>query len=372
MKILLLGGTGAIGAHLKDILANGNNQVFVTTRAQRESRDNVTYIQGNAHNDSFITNVLKEHFDAIVDFMSYKTEEFRKRNELYLKNTEQYIFLSSARVYADAGNNLITEDTPRLIDVCDDSSYLETDEYALTKARQEDLLFKSKYKNWTIIRPYITYSENRLQLGVLEKEAWLFRAINGHAIVFSDDIIDNITTLTYGLDVSKSMAALIGNKKSYGKVFHITGEDYCSWREILRTYKETIESELKKPVRIVIQNKSIRCRFNDTKYQVLYDRSYNRRFDNSNIADYVDINSFVSIKEGLEMCMKAFLTKPSFNQINIKEQALLDRVSREVYRRGVFQDNKSYFIYLVYRFVFGVEFLDILKQKIMNLNILKK
>ena len=53
----------------------------------------------------------------------------------------------------------------------------------LTKALQENLLRASGYKNWTIVRPYITFSDIRLQLGVYEKEQWLYRALQGRAIV---------------------------------------------------------------------------------------------------------------------------------------------------------------------------------------------
>lgn len=35
MKILLLGGTGAMGKHLTEILLEEDNQVFVTTRSKR-------------------------------------------------------------------------------------------------------------------------------------------------------------------------------------------------------------------------------------------------------------------------------------------------------------------------------------------------
>lgn len=55
--------------------------------------------------------------------------------------------------------------------MCRDEDYIKTDEYALQKARQENILLGSKYKNWTIIRPYITYNKERLQLGVLEKKS---------------------------------------------------------------------------------------------------------------------------------------------------------------------------------------------------------
>ena len=131
---------------------------------------------------------------------------------------------------------MITEDTPKLLDVCKDEEYLSTDEYALTKARQENILRKSGSTNWTIIRPYITYSEIRLQLGVNEKETWLYRALHGHTIVFSQDIAKNYTTLTYGYDVARGMASIIGKPETYGEAFHITQSKPMKWSEILNLY----------------------------------------------------------------------------------------------------------------------------------------
>ena len=52
------------------------------------------------------------------------------------------MFLSSSRVYASQ-ESPIREDSMRLLDVSHDSIYLKTDEYALAKARQEDILRKS-------------------------------------------------------------------------------------------------------------------------------------------------------------------------------------------------------------------------------------
>lgn len=72
------------------------------------------------------------------------------------------------------------------MDVCNDKEYLDSNEYAIAKAKEEDILFRSPNKNWTIVRPSLTYAENRLQLGVYEKENWLYRALHGRAIVFRE------------------------------------------------------------------------------------------------------------------------------------------------------------------------------------------
>ena len=158
MRILILGGTGAMGVSLVQILAqNPLNEIYVTSRSTRTSTGNVNYIKGNAHDISFVKMLLdKRDYDAIVDFMVYSPKEFADRAKIFLLATKQYVFLSSSRVYADAGQKRIKEGNSRLLDVCRDEVYLATNEYALAKAREENILFDGNYKNWTIIRPYIT------------------------------------------------------------------------------------------------------------------------------------------------------------------------------------------------------------------------
>lgn len=145
MDILLLGGTGAIGGYLTKLL-NSDKQVehvYVTSRHRTDAFGKVKYLLGNAKDDSFIHQLLlNSKYDAIVDFMSYGTREFSERVELFLKSTKHYVFLSSSRVYADLGEKPIVEASPRLLDVCKDEIYLSSDEYALAKARQENILRK--------------------------------------------------------------------------------------------------------------------------------------------------------------------------------------------------------------------------------------
>lgn len=239
MKVLVLGGTGAMGVHLVQKLANQNCDVHVTSRSCGKKLKNITYIVGDAKDDNFLQQLLNQRWDSIVDFMIYSTSQFQKRCELFLNATEHYFFISSSRVYADSSTPL-TENSPRLLDIIKDEQYLATDEYALTKARQENLLFKNEKKNWTIIRPYITYNTERLQFGVLEKEDWLYRGVHGRTIVTAKDIQTKRTTLTSGKDVAMAMAALIGNKKAQGEAFHITTDDSLTWYEVANIYQSVL------------------------------------------------------------------------------------------------------------------------------------
>lgn len=83
--------------------------------------------------------------------------------------------------------------------------------------------------NWTIIRLYFTYNDQRLQLGVYEKENWLYRVLCGRTIVMSADIADGTTLLAYGLDVATVVENLIGNEEGFGQVFYIVYQETTIW-----------------------------------------------------------------------------------------------------------------------------------------------
>ena len=80
MKILILGGTGAIGTELVRVLLKKGHEMYVTSRSLH-SDYGVTYIQENALEDDGLGNSLSisGRPDVIVDFMNYETENFIKR-----------------------------------------------------------------------------------------------------------------------------------------------------------------------------------------------------------------------------------------------------------------------------------------------------
>src|SRR5690554_77505 len=117
MKILILGGTGAMGIHLVELLKNTDNNIVITSRIDRKSNyDNIKYVVGNAKDNVFLSKLLIEDWDVIIDFMVYITKDFEKRVNILLDSTSQYIFLSSSRVYAES-NEPIKESSSRLLDV---------------------------------------------------------------------------------------------------------------------------------------------------------------------------------------------------------------------------------------------------------------
>lgn len=188
-KALVLGGTGAMGVYLVPELRAMSYQVLVVSMDRVKSNDpGISYVTADAKSDVFLKELLKDKFEVIVDFLMYATDEFQQRYEMLLKNTDHYFFLSSYRVYS--GISPITEETPRLLEVSEDQKFLKTEDYSLYKARQEDILQQSKYDNWTIVRPAITYSKFRFQLVTLEAPVVVARALRGLPIVLPTEALN--------------------------------------------------------------------------------------------------------------------------------------------------------------------------------------
>ncbi|MBE5939346.1 MAG: NAD-dependent epimerase/dehydratase family protein [Lachnospiraceae bacterium] len=328
MNLLILGGTGAMGEAIIPILADdSSNNIYVTSRSERESElKNVTYIQGNARNEVFISELLEQKWDVIIDFMIYTTEEFRNRVDKLLANTGHYLFFSSARVFAKI-DGLTNEESERLLDVCKDEEYLATDEYALKKARQENLLMNNEKRNWTIIRPYITYNNYRLQLGNLEKENWLYRALNGKNIIFSKDMLEKYTTMTYAHDVVSAVVKLINEPLAQGEVFNIAHQKAYKWKEILDMYIDILKEYNIYPKITYIDRMSDLCP--GAKYQIWYDRLFDRCFDNRKISKYIEVEEFCDLETGLRKCLDAFIKKPIWREINVPFHLRMDELEEK-------------------------------------------
>lgn len=353
MRVLVLGGTGAMGKALVNLLLQHGHQVTVTSRSPSNGKtrlgNKLVYLKGNAHNEVFFLNVLSTHWDVIVDFMVYSTGEFKNRVRTLLNATDQYFFLSSARVYAD--HPLNTETSARLLETIADEGYLKTDEYALAKARQENLLLESELKNWTVIRPYITFSEERLQLGVFEKEDWLYRTLKGRSIVFARDLANKCTTLTYGEDVAKGIVSLIGSGAATGQIYHIASETPICWEEVLDIYIKVLSDNGIHSNVFWIENMKVLSEIMGNRYQTMYDRLYNRKFASFKIKKYAGSDfQFSNTREKLSECLEDFLRNGRFKNINWTAQAYMDRVAGEL---TPFNEIKTYSDrakYLLFRF----------------------
>lgn len=352
MKILILGGTGVMGNYLVSHFNSMGYDVLVTSRKEHTEFGSIRFVQGNAMDISFVSEVCNQcNWDAIVDFMSYKTNEFLERVSLFLSSTKQYVFISTARVYGNL-EHPIKETSPRLLDCSEDKEYLSTDEYALTKARQENALLNSGKTNFTIIRPCIIYGDNRLQLGVLEKEEWLYRAILKKKIVLCKEIQDKITTMTNGADIARAFIRIIGNPDCSGQIYHLTCNHHRTWNEIFDIYNKAFKEIMGRDLeyKVVSLDSFIDSRPDFKKYQVIYDRVFNHDFDVSKESTIIDVDSFVEPEMGLRLCLSNHLnSNKNFYLSDPVYEAKRDKLTGDFSSLSDFCSIKNKLKYLYYR-----------------------
>lgn len=322
-KILLLGGTGAMGIYLAPELLQLGYQVYITSRRQHTSENpDMVFLTGNAKDPTFLGPILDLRFDAIVDFMIYHTDEFSQRHEELLNSTSHYLFVSSYRVYGDNHGNPITEDSPRLLDSVQDPEYLKTDEYGLTKARQENILRTSGKKNWTIIRPAITYSKERFQLGTMEAADFLKRALNGKTVIFPRQMLSKHATMSWAGDVAKLISRLIFNDAAMCEAFTVSTSEHHTWREIMNYYSELVN------MRVKIVDLSEYQKIMGGPYQIKYDRMLDRIVDNSKVLAVTGMkqSDFISLKSGLKMELESFMRAPAYRGYNANRDRMMDEI----------------------------------------------
>lgn len=192
-------------------------------------------IQGNAKDEAFLIPLLEKHYDGIVDFLIYSTAEVARKIPLMASATDHYIYLSSYRVY-DGKDVPVREDARLLIDTADDPLIRFSDDYSVFKARGERILSGLGRRNWTAVRPSITYSTYRYQLVTLEAPLVVGRADRGKAVVLPESARAVRGTMTWAGDNARFLADLLFNDKALGEAFTLATAENHTWGEIADIY----------------------------------------------------------------------------------------------------------------------------------------
>lgn len=293
-KVLLIAGGGTLGMYTaQELLKLGHKVDIICLEDHVSHNENLRFFKNYATVE-YLQELFKENrYDGIVNFLHYKSVEgYKPFHELLSKNTDHLIFLSSYRVYADV-QHPITEDAPQLIDVVkDDPVFFETEDYALPKSRAERYLAQeSGTKNWTIVRPVISFSQLRMDLGMVSGQVVIKASKKGTPVRLPAAMKDLTAGLDWAGNSGKIIANLLFKEETKGQAYTISTAQNLTWGQVAEIYAEELG----------VSFDWIEADYPNTLWVWRYDRAFDRRIDNSKVlaATGLTMADFKSIREGI-------------------------------------------------------------------------
>ena len=298
-KVLLIAGGGTLGRYTaKELLNKGCAVDVICLEDYTSNNPKLCYYKAKA-DLNYLTEFLKDkYYDGIVNFIHYYVPEMYKPvHKLLTSKTDQLIFLSSYRVYAESKQPL-TEEAPFLADVVEDEEFLKSEDYAVPKAICEKYLREeSDTKNWTVVRPIISFSDKRFDLVTVSGHEIIDAARSGKTVILPEAA----KNLTAGLDWAGNSGKLIANllfkKECLGEAYTVSSGQNLTWGEVADIYTRLT---------------GVNFRWTDTEEYVstghggnglFYDRLYDRAVDNTKILKATGFKKedFTSIEDGIKI-----------------------------------------------------------------------
>lgn len=304
-RVLLIAGGGTLGIYTaKELLRLGHSVDIICLEDKISDNKDLRFFNMEASVAALEELFSRVHYDGIVNFLHYnEVEDYEPYHKLLTENTDHLIFLSSYRVYADE-QHPITESAPMLLDVSKDKEFLEKEKYAVSKAKCEKFLHQSSCrKNWTIVRPVISFSSLRFDLLMyygddiikcIENKQPLYLPVNARELIAGIDWAGNS---------GKLIANLLFKPETIGEAYTISSAPELTWGELAELYREVVGIES-----VWIDEESYLDKFPrlrescGSRWRYIYDRCFDRTLDNSKVlaATGLTASDFCSVKEGLK------------------------------------------------------------------------
>lgn len=330
MTILFIGGTGRLSKDVASLAVKKGHDVYILTRGSKGREIFVRKEYYMVYADIRDSETCKEYiqklpyFDVVIDFLSFEPEHLENKLLMLEGRFSQYIFISSATVHQRIPGEKISEDKTPV------GNSLWT--YAQNKFLAEEFLKKYfegiENKYYTIVRPYVTYSEVRIPYPLVPRDntmEWslIYRIMNDKYIPTFDGG-NTITSLLHTYDFAVAVVGLFGNSATYNAIYNIANENTNTWGDVLRILAKILD----KPLRIRdFTQEEIGESLPEYKELLRADKGQAAEFDISKIKKTVpEFKCEISLEEGLQGVVDFYLGNPEFQKIDHEWDKKLDEL----------------------------------------------
>lgn len=239
MNILFFGGTGNLSADCAQLLQARGHTVHVLTRGQTPVPAGLRPLVADRRQpDALRTALAEARAEIVLNFLGFEPADVQLDFELLHGRLRQYLFISSATVYAKPHRQLpLTETAPLGNDYWDYAQKkLACERWLLERWRQDGFPV-------TIVRPSHTYS-HRWVPNPISSASFTFaaRLARGRP-VFLPDNGESLWTLTAASDFAVGLAGLVGNQAALGEAIHITSDEALPWNRIVAEIADAVGAQ---------------------------------------------------------------------------------------------------------------------------------
>lgn len=329
MHVLFLGGTGNISSAVVELLAAYGHRVSILTRGRHAAPIGVRLLAADRHDATAMRQALGADWpDVVVNFIGYTPEEVALDHALFAGRVRQYIFISTAMVYAKPHHRLpLTEDGPR---------GNPFSPYAQKKQACEDwLLERWRGGNFpvTIVRPSHTYGPHWIPNPVRSSGYTPLARLEQNQPIFVHDDGQGLWTLTAASDFAIGLAGLVGRNDVLGETFHITSDEVLTWNqiyaEIVRAAGVQAPNILKIPTQFICQV----CP--QMTERLPADKAEPGVFDNAKIKHFVpEFSCRKNFRTGIAEAVAWFRANPARQIVDPETNAIFESVDAAWRARG--------------------------------------
>lgn len=329
MRVLLIGGTGILSTDITRLCLKKGMDVFILNRGNSNELidEKINILVADIRKKEEVIKKIKNfYFDVVIDFLSFNKSQLESTLEIFNGKCNQFIFISSATVYKKTEKDeKITENTELKNDLWEYSSdKIECEKYLADN-------YKQKGQKYTIVRPYVTYSEKRIPFAIIPNNQWSLanRIKKGKAIVLWD-AGEAVCTLTQSKDFAIGIVGLFCKEKAFQQAFHITTDYTLTWRQALLDIGNALNSK----VNIVDIPSDYIVKILPELKGVLYgDKGLNRIFDNSKIKECVpEFSAKTKFKDGIKETIRYYEMDEKRRKVDYFWDGRMDYLIKKYYK----------------------------------------
>jgi len=328
MRILFIGGTGNISTECAALLHERGHEVLVLSRGRAQVPAQYRALMADRKDPAAMREALRaERPDVVLNFLGYEIADVRLDFELFHDRVSQYVFISSATVYARRPNRLpITEEAPLGNPWWD---------YAQKKLACE-LWLREQWRERgfpaTIVRPSHTYSKRWIPSPVSSASYSFAARLEQGKPVFVPDDGENPWTLTAASDFASGLAGLVGNPEARGEAFHITSDEVLTWNQIVAEIAAAVGVEspnvIKAPTDLICE---VAPQLTGT---LKGDKAHPGVFDNSKVKRFApDFRCRTPFRVGVRESVAWLRAHPEQQNLNPQVDAICDAVANALRAR---------------------------------------